>query len=875
MNHRIVPGGELLRPTSQKSTPRRLCRVQSQQLHSTFDPGTAESPSVASQLARPDASEPGLRRTKSAASLSSHSTTKSGTPSAWASTPRPSPQSDKALAATNTSDKKEAARSSSRSESSLGARRPCVGVPATAFSPAPRRPPSAPPPAAARCRMSASLSGASTAESDEEASRLERWELWKEEHRCPLDARIFVAVRCPFVRDAMIARGWFRNPDPRSEVFDLKWNYLPLRIFPSHTVPHQIVNRIDNSREAFALKTSLTRSLKECWRRFGVASESFYPRAFDMTCPVDRMRFLEDYRRSRAEALLQAFVQHAGTCPRDPTGPLTCFRREVVEAALFLCGNSSETTIQWMSRGLAGNGGGKHFEACWTLIRSASLSSSSAPISSSTSEKKFEEFVANSFDRCAAQAASWQRNRRLTGQHAEHLKGRFGSVAATGSLVERARKALAVRGSQCSLNATHNAWIVKPGDALRGQGIHVLRDLDAIASTIVTQDFNWVCQKYVERPQLVAGFKFDIRQWVLVTEVTPLKAYVYKDCHFRFAASKYDQNMKDLRKSVHLTNGNLHSSRDDFCKIHPELGTSCYSWARRHYQKWLHDIFCKRERHSTPWMEENIQREGDELTREHTTQLIGDDVASGRVVGASILPDDLCLGSITKTEQHLEETIQGQLQVAEAATPVEVLVTPLAFAAPLQSNRLRRTAEATPVPAAAAEASAAAAVAVSGAAVALPGRGSLTATTADEKACEDLWEASIRPQIRRIVGWVLGCAAQKLSRAPNAHHLYGFDLMIGMKGDRPKVWLLEVNAQPSTGTTDNPIKTDLVKRMLEDLLKVVIDLPEDASAPIGDWELLSPPRCMSQKAARDVATKMPVTSERHSSSGGCKTSPRC
>ena len=99
--------------------------------------------------------------------------------------------------------------------------------------------------------------------------------------------------------------------------------------------------------------------------------------------------------------------------------------------------------------------------------------------------------------------------------------------------------------------APHDLLIYKPANASCGRGIKVVDSPKKIKSLKKPA----VVQRYLEDPLLINKRKFDLRIYVLVTSLDPLKVYVYEEGLVRLATEEYTLARKSLSNTcVHLTN---------------------------------------------------------------------------------------------------------------------------------------------------------------------------------------------------------------------------------------------------------------------------------------------------------------------------------
>ena len=99
-------------------------------------------------------------------------------------------------------------------------------------------------------------------------------------------------------------------------------------------------------------------------------------------------------------------------------------------------------------------------------------------------------------------------------------------------------------------------FIVKPDSLSQGQGIFLSRNPERIIQSCTHQEGGFVVQEYLDKPHLIDDLKYDLRIYVLLYGVNPMRIFIHDQGIARFATEVYappkSSNMDNLY--IHLTN---------------------------------------------------------------------------------------------------------------------------------------------------------------------------------------------------------------------------------------------------------------------------------------------------------------------------------
>ena len=128
-------------------------------------------------------------------------------------------------------------------------------------------------------------------------------------------------------------------------------------------------------------------------------------------------------------------------------------------------------------------------------------------------------------------------------------------------------------------------FIVKPVGSSRGRGIRILSDKSEfkhlLKKSLIRHGKNYLISRYISKPHLINNKKYDLRVYVLISSLYPLKIYIYKEGLVRFATEDYTKGNYD-NVFIHLTNYSINKQNISRYNINNNNNNENY----QNYSKW-------------------------------------------------------------------------------------------------------------------------------------------------------------------------------------------------------------------------------------------------------------------------------------------------
>jgi tubulin monoglycylase TTLL3/8 len=411
---------------------------------------------------------------------------------------------------------------------------------------------------------------------------------WKHKNRIPMETQVFSMTGWyPCVRQALLDRGWMQNSDPNSPFCDLKWTLKSIDIAADQLQPWQLTNHFFKNM-AITTKAGLLKSLQPLTWFADISAGDIFPRGYDLSIPEEMQSFIDDFRIQNAASILKRiYFDLTGDPHINATSTTTAMTMldndqkgyQVNKAVVYACCDILERMLHPLDEDYldveSGAMATEEYYAMtaleWEIIASHPVNAASKLAESST--EGIDSFLHAKTRQHPAYTGS-SKDRSLV---AAMIKE---AVPMTSTLLQRIVKILTslaeAEGGQFAINgdaaSSRNLWIVKPAAKSRGRGIMTFRDLPKLLKYVEAGDGSssanqWIVQKYIENPLLIANRKFDLRQWVLVTDWNPLTIYFYDEFYARFSVEEYDASDDGLENCyIHLVNNSIGKNSDNFTK---------------------------------------------------------------------------------------------------------------------------------------------------------------------------------------------------------------------------------------------------------------------------------------------------------------------
>ncbi|KAM6256894.1 tubulin monoglycylase TTLL3-like [Porphyrio hochstetteri] len=305
---------------------------------------------------------------------------------------------------------------------------------------------------------------------------------------------------------------------------------------------NQLVNRYAQVG-ALTTKEGLCRNIRNLPWFEQADPDTFFPRCYLLRPADDRQAFIEDFRLTAARSLLKMALKRMEQPPKASEKPgalKPALASQLVEKALQVC---EQHLGSLQHQDIDGD-----------------------PASPGMTDAEWYRFLQDYY-------------------HVVHRGARLVLSEAQQKRCQDLLQLLAQWLPQLSIEGDHNIWILKPGAKSRGRGIVCTGQLKKVLHLLRgSLSGEWVVQKYVERPLLIFGIKFDIRQWFLVTNWNPLTVWFYRDCYLRFCSQHF--SLRKLDSARHLCNVSIQK----WYKLAPDWPPQLpldQIWSSQQFQEYL------------------------------------------------------------------------------------------------------------------------------------------------------------------------------------------------------------------------------------------------------------------------------------------------
>ena len=96
-----------------------------------------------------------------------------------------------------------------------------------------------------------------------------------------------------------------------------------------------------------------------------------------------------------------------------------------------------------------------------------------------------------------------------------------------------------------------DVWLFKPARDSFARGIHIIDNYSEIEKS---RSKNYLISRYIMNPMLIRNKKFDMRAYIIVTGMNPLKIYFYKDGYVKIPVKDYTLDYKYIKDGcIHIT----------------------------------------------------------------------------------------------------------------------------------------------------------------------------------------------------------------------------------------------------------------------------------------------------------------------------------